>query len=66
MGEFIPVAAPVRVEQAVLETFFSHLGIFSHNKVKDNLDKEREVNKSTGERVQLALAAGLLGSPGHG
>ncbi|XP_062347961.1 KICSTOR subunit 2 isoform X3 [Cinclus cinclus] len=58
MGESIPLGAPVPVEQAVLETFFSHLGIFSYDKAKDNVEKEREANKSAGSSW-LALLAGL-------
>ncbi|NXC24174.1 CL066 protein, partial [Campylorhamphus procurvoides] len=58
MGEAIPLGAPVPVEQAVLETFFSHLGIFSYDKAKDNVEKEREANKSAGSSW-LALLAGL-------
>ncbi|XP_063998326.1 KICSTOR subunit 2 isoform X3 [Pogoniulus pusillus] len=58
MGEAIPLGAPVPVEQAVLETFFSHLGIFSYDKAKDNVEKEREANKSAGASW-LALLAGL-------
>ncbi|XP_019468551.1 KICSTOR complex protein C12orf66 homolog isoform X3 [Meleagris gallopavo] len=58
MGESIPLGAPVPVEQAVLETFFSHLGIFSYDKAKDNVEKEREANKSAGASW-LALLAGL-------
>ncbi|XP_015710951.1 KICSTOR complex protein C12orf66 homolog isoform X3 [Coturnix japonica] len=58
MGESIPLGAPVPVEQAVLETFFSHLGIFSYDKAKDNVEKEREANKSAGASW-LAAAGGL-------
>ncbi|XP_065599437.1 KICSTOR subunit 2 isoform X3 [Cyrtonyx montezumae] len=58
MGESIPLGPPVPVEQAVLETFFSHLGIFSYDKAKDNVEKEREANKSAGASW-LALLAGL-------
>lgn len=58
MGEAIPLGAPVPVEQAVLETFFSHLGIFSYDKAKDNVEKEREANKSAGASW-LSLLAGL-------
>lgn len=58
MGESIPLGAPVPVEQAVLETFFSHLGIFSYDKAKDNVEKEREANKSAGASW-LSLLAGL-------
>ncbi|XP_027709969.1 KICSTOR complex protein C12orf66 homolog [Vombatus ursinus] len=57
MGESIPLAAPVPVEQAVLETFFSHLGIFSYDKAKDNVEKEREANKSAGGSWLALLAA---------
>lgn len=57
MGESIPLAAPVPVEQAVLETFFSHLGIFSYDKAKDNVEKEREANKSAGGSWLSLLAA---------
>ncbi|KFO24502.1 hypothetical protein H920_13988 [Fukomys damarensis] len=57
MGESIPLAAPVPVEQAVLETFFSHLGIFSYDKAKDNVEKEREANKSAGASWLSLLAA---------
>ncbi|XP_069708960.1 KICSTOR subunit 2 isoform X2 [Phaenicophaeus curvirostris] len=57
MGESIPLAAPVPVEQAVLETFFSHLGIFSYDKAKDNVEKEREANKSAGASWLALLAA---------
>lgn len=58
MGEPMPVGAPVPVEQAVLETFFSHLGIFSYDKAKDNVEKEREANKNAGSSW-LSLLAGL-------
>lgn len=58
MGESIPLGAPVPVEQAVLETFFSHLGIFSYEKARDNVEKEREANKSAGASW-LSLLAGL-------
>ncbi|XP_044863287.1 KICSTOR subunit 2 isoform X3 [Mauremys mutica] len=58
MGESIPLGAPVPLEQAVLETFFSHLGIFSYDKAKDNVEKEREANKSAGASW-LSLLAGL-------
>ncbi|XP_036155710.1 KICSTOR complex protein C12orf66 homolog isoform X1 [Myotis myotis] len=57
MGESIPLAAPVPVEQAVLETFFSHLGVFSYDKAKDNVEKEREANKSAGGSWLSLLAA---------
>ncbi|XP_010213217.1 PREDICTED: UPF0536 protein C12orf66-like isoform X2 [Tinamus guttatus] len=57
MGESIPLGAPVPVEQAVLETFFSHLGIFSYDKAKDNVEKEREANKSAGASWLALLAA---------
>jgi hypothetical protein len=57
MGESIPLAAPVPVEQAVLETFFSHLGIFSYDKAKDNVEKERAANKSAGGSWLSLLAA---------
>uniref|UniRef100_A0A5F8G1Y6 KICSTOR subunit 2 n=2 Tax=Monodelphis domestica TaxID=13616 RepID=A0A5F8G1Y6_MONDO len=57
MGESIPLAAPVPVEQAVLETFFSHLGIFSYDKAKDNVEKEREANKGAGGSWLALLAA---------
>ncbi|XP_037371007.1 KICSTOR subunit 2 [Talpa occidentalis] len=57
MGESIPLAAPVPVEQAVLETFFSHLGIFSYDKAKDNVEKEREASKSAGGSWLALLAA---------
>lgn len=52
------MGAPVPVEQAVLETFFSHLGIFSYDKAKDNVEKEREANKNAGSSW-LSLLAGL-------
>lgn len=57
MGEPVPLGAPVPVEQAVLETFFSHLGIFSYDKAKDNVEKEREGNKSAGASWLALLAA---------
>lgn len=57
MGESIPLAAPVPVEQAVLETFFSHLGIFSYDKAKDNVEKEREAHRSAGGSWLALLAA---------
>ncbi|XP_035188756.1 KICSTOR complex protein C12orf66 homolog isoform X2 [Oxyura jamaicensis] len=57
MGEAIALGAPVPVEQAVLETFFSHLGIFSYDKAKDNVEKEREGNKSAGGSWLALLAA---------
>lgn len=48
---------PVPVEQAVLETFFSHLGIFSYDKAKDNVEKEKEGNKAAGVSWSSLLAA---------
>nr|XP_047921414.1 KICSTOR subunit 2 isoform X3 [Anser cygnoides] len=57
MGEAIALGAPVPVEQAVLETFFSHLGIFSYDKAKDNVEKEREGNRSAGGSWLALLAA---------
>ncbi|XP_028914615.1 KICSTOR complex protein C12orf66 homolog isoform X2 [Ornithorhynchus anatinus] len=57
MAESIPLGAPVPLEQAVLETFFSHLGIFSYDKAKDNVEKEREANKSLGAGWLALLAA---------
>ncbi|KAM4677897.1 KICSTOR subunit 2 [Discoglossus pictus] len=53
----IPMVAPVPVEQAVLETFFSHLGIFSYDKAKDNVEKEKEAYKSAGASWSSMLAA---------
>ncbi|KAG2460071.1 CL066 protein, partial [Polypterus senegalus] len=48
---------PVPVEQAVLETFFSQLGIFSYDRAKDYVEKEKESSKSAGASWSSLLAA---------
>uniref|UniRef100_A0A8C5QC31 KICSTOR subunit 2 n=1 Tax=Leptobrachium leishanense TaxID=445787 RepID=A0A8C5QC31_9ANUR len=53
----IPVSSPVPPEQGVLQTFFSHLGNFSYDKAKDNVEKEREANKNAGASWCSMLAA---------
>ncbi|XP_067855465.1 KICSTOR subunit 2 [Heptranchias perlo] len=50
-------SAPVPVEQAVLETFFSQLGIFSHDRAKDYVEREKESSKSAGPGWAGLLAA---------
>lgn len=54
----IPLMSPaVTVEQNVLQTFFSHLGHFSYDKAKDNVEKEKEANKNVGASWSSMLAA---------
>ncbi|MBN3271028.1 CL066 protein, partial [Polyodon spathula] len=48
---------PVPVEQAVLQTFFSQLGIFSYDRAKDYVEKEKESNKTAGASWASVLAA---------
>uniref|UniRef100_UPI00398EAD82 KICSTOR subunit 2 n=1 Tax=Pristiophorus japonicus TaxID=55135 RepID=UPI00398EAD82 len=50
-------SGPVPVEQAVLETFFSQLGIFSHDRAKDYVEREKESSKSAGPAWAAILAA---------
>ncbi|KAG8439609.1 hypothetical protein GDO86_005697 [Hymenochirus boettgeri] len=57
-SEMIPLnSAPVTAEQNVLQTFFSHLGNFSYDKAKDNVEKEKEANKTAGASWCSMLAA---------
>ncbi|XP_072257390.1 KICSTOR subunit 2 [Pyxicephalus adspersus] len=54
----IPLMSPaVTVEQNVLHTFFSHLGQFSYDKAKDNVEKEKETNKNAGASWSSMLSA---------
>ncbi|KAK6488262.1 KICSTOR complex protein C12orf66-like [Huso huso] len=48
---------PVPVEQAVLQTFFSQLGIFSYDRAKDYVEKEKESSKTAGASWASVLAA---------
>ncbi|XP_073411536.1 KICSTOR subunit 2 [Dendrobates tinctorius] len=50
-------APPVTAEQSVLQTFFSHLGHFSYDKAKDNVEREKEANKTAGASWSNTLAA---------
>ncbi|KAM8974703.1 KICSTOR subunit 2 [Pelodytes ibericus] len=51
------MSTPTTVEQNVLQTFFSHLGSFSYDKAKDNVEKEKEANKNAGASWSSMLAA---------
>ncbi|KAM4747079.1 KICSTOR subunit 2 [Rhinophrynus dorsalis] len=51
------MSAPVTVEQNVLQTFFSNLGNFLYDKSKDNVEKEKEANKTAGASWSSMLAA---------
>lgn len=54
----IPLLSPaVTAEHNVLQTFFSHLGHFSYDKAKDNVEKEKEANKTAGTSWSSMLAA---------
>ncbi|KAM9310960.1 KICSTOR subunit 2 [Gastrophryne carolinensis] len=54
----IPLSGPaVSAEQGVLHTFFSHLGHFSYDKAKDNVEREKETNKTAGASWSSMLAA---------
>ncbi|XP_041072404.1 KICSTOR complex protein C12orf66 homolog [Carcharodon carcharias] len=55
-----PPAGPVPLEQAVLETFFSHLGICSHDRAKDYVEREKENSRSAGPSW-----AGILSALAH-
>ncbi|XP_032893983.1 KICSTOR complex protein C12orf66 homolog [Amblyraja radiata] len=57
-------AVPVRLEQAVLETFFSQLGVFSHDRAKDYVEREREGSRAAGPAWASGWAA-LLAALGH-
>lgn len=46
---------PVPREQAVLESFFTHLGVFSFDRAKDYVEKEKDNSKSAGA-IWAALA----------
>ncbi|XP_060695218.1 KICSTOR subunit 2 [Hemiscyllium ocellatum] len=48
---------PVPVEQAVLETFFSQLGVCSHDRAKDYVEREKESSRSAGPSWSGILAA---------
>eukprot|EP00061_Rhincodon_typus_P000352 g11416.t1 len=52
-----PPAGPVPVEQAVLETFFSQLGVCSHDRAKDYVEREKESSRSAGPSWTGILAA---------
>lgn len=51
---------PVPREQAILESFFTQLGIFSFDRAKDYVEKEKDSNKSAG-----AIWAALLAALAH-
>ncbi|KAM5172869.1 KICSTOR subunit 2 [Mantella aurantiaca] len=51
------MSSAVTVEYNVLQTFFSHLGHFSYDKAKDNVEKEKEANKNAGASWSSMLAA---------
>ncbi|XP_072914803.1 KICSTOR subunit 2 [Hemitrygon akajei] len=53
----LPASAPVPQEQAVLETFFSQLGVFSHDRAKDYVEREKESSKSAGQSWGALLTA---------
>ncbi|XP_038636798.1 KICSTOR complex protein C12orf66 homolog [Scyliorhinus canicula] len=55
-----PPAGPVPLEQAVLETFFSQLGICSHDRAKDYVEREKENSRSAGPSW-----AGILSALAH-
>ncbi|XP_006633866.1 KICSTOR subunit 2 [Lepisosteus oculatus] len=56
MSEMLSLS-PVPLEQAVLETFFSQLGIFSFDRAKDYVEKEKDGSKSVGASWSSLLAA---------
>ncbi|XP_042191852.1 KICSTOR subunit 2 [Callorhinchus milii] len=57
MSEGGGVPVPVPVEQALLETFFSQLGILSHDRAKDYVEREKESSKSAGPSWAALLSA---------
>lgn len=57
MNNDLAPLSPVPLEQAVLETCFQQLGIFSYDRAKDYVEKEKENNKSAGASWSSLLAA---------
>lgn len=51
---------PVPRERAILESFFTQLGMFSFDRAKDYVEKERDSSKSAG-----AIWAALLAALAH-
>lgn len=51
---------PVPRERAILESFFTQLGVFSFDRAKDYVEKEKDSSKSSG-----ALWAALLAALAH-
>lgn len=51
---------PVPRERAILESFFTQLGMFSFDRAKDYVEKEKDSSKSAG-----ALWAALLAALAH-
>ncbi|XP_067906442.1 KICSTOR subunit 2 [Heterodontus francisci] len=49
--------SPVPLEQAVLETFFSQLGVCSHDRAKDYVEREKESSRSAGPSWAAILSA---------
>lgn len=48
---------PVPKEQAILESFFTQLGMFSFDRAKDYVEKEKDISKSAGPIWASLLAA---------
>lgn len=48
---------PVPKERAILESFFTQLGMFSFDRAKDYVEKERDASKSAGAIWNSLLAA---------
>ncbi|KAG5261471.1 hypothetical protein AALO_G00284620, partial [Alosa alosa] len=48
---------PVPREQAILESFFTQLGMFSFDRAKDYVEKEKDISKSAGPIWASLLAA---------
>lgn len=48
---------PVPREQAILESFFTQLGMFTFDRAKDYVEKEKDTSKSAGPIWASLLAA---------
>ncbi|XP_051911871.1 KICSTOR subunit 2 isoform X1 [Hippocampus zosterae] len=57
--EALPLLRPVPREQAILESFFAQLGVFSFDRAKDYVEKEKENSSRSSGAVWAALLAAL-------
>lgn len=57
--EELPLLRPVPREQAILESFFAQLGVFSFDRAKDYVEKEKENSSRSSGAVWAALLAAL-------